>query len=268
MPRYLCEGPEKLQRLQRLLKLGALRDGYSKQLQRIRVAGTTYSFGATGRLRALFYNNHSPAKQFRARSSSSRTRGDALHRHIYHVYVCRSGRRACACRDRFGVLTAAPREKSATHKQLKQLQHFIRSKGWLVLDCETAVGWAEARTATMIDALCYAPATGDIFVLEFKTGYANRHRSSTALPQLDSGQMEGRAGRYLACSAYNQHHLQLWFGIRAFAETYARQPSDGLLIYFERSPRADTYRLSVHYHRKWLERVAVTEEALAAQLLE
>lgn len=143
---------------------------------------------------------------------------------------------------------------------------FLRKQHLALLDCETIVGWKDAKAATMLDAVCYDTRSNVVYVLEFKTGYQDRFIPSTLDPLHDRCCMQGKAGVQLLCTDYNKHHLQLWFGMRAFEETYGLSPADGLLIYFDRT-RTGGFCLQIHRHSRWAKSISTTLPHIEEQLL-
>lgn len=182
-------------------------------------------------------------------NSSSCYEGKALHRAIFHKYMCKKG---CVCMKKFESEIKHPPKtpgpRSPTGRKLAALQNWLNKMGLIIISCEPAVGWDSARAATFLDAVCvYANNPSRFFLLEFKTGYLPKHRTAS------SQVMTGEGGSMLKCNALNKHMLQLWFGIESFTNTHSITPHDGAVLYFQQvlKPRR-AYACCGYLYSQWI----------------
>lgn len=261
--------------LVRLIKKDLLKQGresvYNKEKKAISVGEIKYSRGATRLLRNIFYANEKKSLlRRRSANSSSRYQGKAVHRAIYHRYMCdevmerlkrkqtasqlkkqpakqikkqttQDGSDECYCLVKFKDETSKPpppiNPKHLMGRKLTALTNWLDKKGIRIIACECPVGWPDANAATYLDAVCvYVDEPDKFFVLEFKTGYPPSKRTEAATTD-KSLTMIGAGGRLLKNNTLNKHMLQLWFGIQAFKKTYSVTPTDGAVIYFQQQVR-------------------------------
>jgi hypothetical protein len=210
------------------------------------VGGNRYP-GITKVLRETFYSNYKPPVRYRrkGRSVGSRERGDAVHRQIYHAFHClRVAKGACDCRQRYGKRTP---DRSRTSLQVALLREFLRKHQLEFWRGEVAVAWPELGLGTYVDGVARHRLTGRLYALEFKTGYPreSRRRASSMLAIQDDCRMDH--ARHLSNCPYNQHQLQLWFGMEALRRTVGKEHEveDGALLYFDREG------VDVEWHNHW-----------------
>ncbi len=229
--------------------------------------------GALNCLERSFYgSNFSPFKQGlrRARGGSSRSLGDAFHRHVFHKYkcahvdckcplplidltkktktpikkkkVCRC-KPTCVCKERFGRRTLnLKKNANAIQDMLKSFSQFLRETGLHVYDCEMIVGCRDIRVATSIDVVCVdnLKTPTKVFVIELKTGYTVQLKTVRTVKGTGNF-MTGEAGKSIPNSLYNHHQLQLWFGAEALRKTHGIEAAGGYVVYVNRGHRLKYY---------------------------
>ena len=117
-----------------------------------------------------------------------------------------------------------------------------------IISCEVPVAWPKVKAATCLDALARGKSNpNEFYVLEFKTGYAGsiRKRASTQNAYFDKKTMTGIIGKEIPNSPFNQHQLQLFFGIQCFKNSHNKSNvKDGFLMYFDGQGKCKTERFS------------------------
>lgn len=207
--------------------------------------------GITSKLKDVFYSNYKPPVKYRrkGKSVSSKERGDATHRQLYHAFQCLKVANECDCKKRFGKRTP---NRSGTCTAVILLREFLKKHHLEFWRGEMAVAWPELGLATFVDGVARHRLTGRLYALEFKTGYPkeSRRRASSSMSHQDHCMMDQAS--HLTNCPHNQHQLQLWFGVEALKRTVAKEHSveDGILLYFDREG------VDVEWHSHWKTHVA------------
>lgn len=204
--------------------------------------------GITKILRDTFYSKYKPPVKYRrkGRSISSKERGDTTHRQLYHAFQCLrvSSKKSCDCKSRFGKRTSDRSEKCPA---VILLGEFLKRHHLEFWQGEMPVAWAELGIGTFVDGVARHRLTGRLYVLEFKTGYPkeSRRRASSTMAFQDDCKMD--KANHLSNCPYNQHQLQLWFGVEALRRTVEKNQivEDGILLYFDREG------VDVEWHNQW-----------------
>jgi hypothetical protein len=116
----------------------------------------------------------------------------------------------------------------------------LRGAGIEIVDCQTVIYSHELRLATAIDMLGYMPTTGQLVVLELKTGFVDYVDVAS---DLNRGVMAGVLGTEVAMpdSAANQHQLQVWLSKEMLVREYGVPRSEvrTLVVHVPRPKDAD-----------------------------
>jgi len=204
------------------------------------VGGVQYRRGATRLLKTHFYSNYKRPVKKRGKRGSSKALGSYFHRQVYHHFTCLApGETKCSCKSQFGKPTRALKKGSLSYKRIRSLKYTLTKFGIEIVSCEVPVAWSKVRTATCLDALARSKSNpNEFYVLEFKTGYSGsiRKRASTKNGYFDKKTMTGLVGKKIPNSPFNQHQLQVFFGMECFKNTHKNSiVKDGLLMYFDKS---------------------------------
>jgi len=248
------------------------RFGFDTRTNAIRVDGRTYR-GATNTLKNTFYSNYKcPVEKRRSRKkkvvcspqaahkrrmstirySSSKTKGDNFHRHVYHFFMCQQGvveegttRKRCVhCKQRFGVYAFTVNTTCTLFTMIDAVHRTLNGQALSVVTCEAPVAWRRMNTGTLLDMVCM-DSKGRLVVIELKTGYNPQFRVRPSTIGTPNHTMLGFAGKHIPNSPLHQHMLQLWFSVQALKDTHdGYDVRDGLLIYFDNAGNSSTYCLS------------------------
>lgn len=245
------------------------RFGFDHRTNSIRVDGRVWK-GATNVLRNAFYANYKcPVEKRRSTSArkpkmtaakresirrtlSSKAKGDNFHRHVYHFFMCQGSkvelgikRKRCNdCKERFGTYSSTITNFCDLFRMIDGVNGTLRDFGLVVVSCEVPVAWRRMNTGTMLDVVCM-DKTGKLVVIELKTGYGSTFRKRASTIGTKGDKMTGKAGKHIPNSPFNQHMLQLWFGVQALKDTHdCYEVKEGYLLYFDNLGDCDYYRLS------------------------
>jgi hypothetical protein len=224
-------------------------DKFDIQTKTFYVGKKQYRRGVTRLLKTHFYSNYKAPAKKRAKRGSSKALGSYFHRQVYHHFTCLSeGHAKCSCKTQFGKPTRALKKGSLSYNRIKALKYSLNRFGIEIVSCEVPVAWSKVNTATCLDALARSKSNpNEFYVLEFKTGYSTgvRKRASTQNGYFDKGVMTGLIGKEIPNSPFNQHQLQLFFGMECFRDTHKKSTvKDGLLMYFDGRGKCKTERFS------------------------
>ena len=105
-----------------------------------------------------------------------------------------------------------PLKKRKLHARTLSILRAVAAAGWIPLACQVPVSSKETKRATMVDMVCYSPATKKYVVVETKSGYVFGYKTS-------SGKLSAPFTR-VADTFLNRHFLQLLVTTVLFRHTF------------------------------------------------
>lgn len=161
-------------------------------------------------LQSLFYPNYS----FHAARNRGAIAGTQHQPHTYYGRATgiRLDNSIETTVDRFVETGQRPKLSKLT-RQCAYFWQVCQQKGWVPIGSQIPVGCPTLRVATRVDAVCCEAATGNIVVLEIKSGYTYYKEGNGMLsaPYTDHNN-----------SPLNQHHLQLLLNKVLYQRTFPR----------------------------------------------
>lgn len=169
--------------------------------------------------------------------SSSKTKGKAFHRHIFHELMCvpsssdGSGRKTsgCLCGAKFqsGTRYRRPKADSDLSLWIAQAKAFLEQYKLEPVMCEAPVYWGDSICATEIDLLAWSTLDDHLVNVSWKTGYGPSFSD-------DQHHLEGCAlsSFGLKSSYEDTHHLQQQMENQMLQKCASLRVERNYIVYF------------------------------------